>query len=362
MIRQFLFLLLLLPACQVKAQIPVILRVNAAEQSDTLGCNFVKELTRLTYEAVLNGKARLWNSPEREIQITGYSLKEIEKSSGTSFPDQGIIYIYEFWTREGNSLRSTTNGFLFSGKSSRGEDIEYGYVEYADLQETFMRSRLNLNANGNYNSSLATYIQSKNYTYNFLQFAGKVINNVSDSRIILDDFVGSLKFNASSFYSNEISQKMVVWTLDHIDEEQQGVAVNGNALLNAIEQYLKSNEEVFYNLGGDRVINHFQPGKWKVGRIEVREIWKKPLTEVMYDPVSLLIFVNDSSLNEISYRELMRLEITIQDKNWIEFIREKNFNYVIRRINSQDIPRSEAFLYQKALLESDWSHLTSLAP
>jgi hypothetical protein len=96
-----------------------------------------------------------------------------------------------------------------------------------------------------------------------------------------------------------------------------------------------------------------------VNRIEVREIWKKPGIEVMYDPVSLVIYVNDSALNEMPYRDLMRFDITMLEKNWIEVIREKNFNYVIRRINSQDIPRSDAYLYQKALLEADWSHLTA---
>jgi hypothetical protein len=353
-------LLLLLSVLRAEAQIPVILRVSASEQSDTLGCNFVRELTRLSYEAIVNGKARLWNSPAREIQIAGSSLLGIEKASGTSFIDQEIIYIYEFWSKDGGLLKSTTTGFLFSGKNNRGEEVEYGYAEYNDLQETFMRSRLNLNANGNYNSSMATYIQSKCYAFKFLQFAGKVINNVNDSRKIMDDFVGTQKFNVTSFSSNEVTQKMVVWTLDNSSEKQQTKAVYGNSLLTAIDQFLKNNEEVFYNLGGDRILNHFQQGKWKVNRIEVKEIWKKPGNEVMYDPVSLVIYVNDSALSEMPYRDLMRFDILLLEKNWIDVIREKNFNYVIRRINSQDIPRSDAYLYQKALLEADWSHLTAV--
>lgn len=340
------------------AQIPVILRVSAAEQHDTLGCNVVRELTRLSYEAILSGKAKLWSSPALEIQITAASLLEIEKASGTSFLQQDLVYVYEYWTKNTGELRSTTSGFLFAGKNRIGEEVEYGYAEYNDLQEVFMKSRLNLNANGNYNSSMASYIQSKRYNYKFLQFAGKVINNVSDSRKIMDEFVGTSKFNVSAFSSNEVPQKMVVWTLDYITDLQQAKALNGNNLLEAIGQYLKRNQEVFYNLGGDRVLSHFNPGSWNVNRIEVRELWKKPGSEVLFDPISVLIFVNDSALNEAQYRDLIRFDISVASKNWMELIREKNFNYVIREINSQEIPRSEAFLYQKALMEGVWTYLT----
>lgn len=96
--------------------------------------------------------------------------------------NQEVIFIYEMWTHSTKELKSATSGFLFSNRNSNGEDVEYGYVEYTNLQEFLMRERVITNANGNFNSNLASFLNSKNYNYQFLQFAGKVINNITDSK------------------------------------------------------------------------------------------------------------------------------------------------------------------------------------
>lgn len=356
-----LFLLLLL-SFTGQAQIPVILRVTRAEQSDTLGCNFVNELTRITYDAIVHGKARLWNSPQKEIQIMGSSLQEIERTSGTSFMDQEVVFIYEYWSNLNSDLKSTTNGFLFANKGRIGDEVEYGYVEYADLQEYFMRERVVANANGNFNANLASYLQSKNFNYHFLQFAGKVIDNVNDSRKIRDEYIGKLKFNESAFARNEVPQKMVVWTLDYSTDVSREKFVNGNNFLSTIEKFLRSNEEVFYNIGGDQILTHFQKGKWKVSKIEVHELWKKINGEVLFDPTEITIYINDKPLTAVPYRDMMKMDIKIADLHWLDVIRVKNFNYVIRSINNQEITRSEAYSYQKALMEAEWNKLSLAAP
>lgn len=356
-----LLLIFVLLTCLADAQIPVILRVTRAEQLDTLGCNFVNELTRITYDALINGKARLWNSPQKEIQIMGSSLQEIERTSGTSFTDQEVVFIYEYWSNQNGELKSATTGFLFANKTRTGEDVEYGYVEFPDLQEYFMRERVMSNANGNFNANLASYIQSKNYNYNFLQFAGKVIDNITDSKKIRDDYIGLLKFNQTAFSRNEVPQKMVTWTLDYSSESGKEKFVNGNIFLSTIEKFLRSNEEVFFNLGGDQILNHIQKGKWKVIRIEVHELWKKINGEIMYDPTEVTIFINDKPLTAIPYRDMLKYDIKVGELHWLDVIRVKNFNYVIRSINTQNIPRSEAYAYQKALLEADWNKLSVAA-
>lgn len=357
---RLLFLLTLLSFVS-RAQIPVILRVTRADQSDTLGCNFVNELTRVTYDAIVNGKARLWNSPGKEIQILGSSLQEIERSSGTLFTDQEVVFIYEYWSNQNGELKSTTTGFLFANKTRIGEDVEYGYVEFLDLQEYFMRERVMTNANGNFNANLASYIQSKNYNYHFLQFAGKVIDNVTDSKKIRDEYIGMLKFNQSAFSRNEVPQKMVTWTLDISTDTGKEKLVNGNIFLSTIEKFLRSNEEVFFNLGGDQILNHIQKGKWKVSRIEVHELWKKINGEVMYDPTEIIIYINDKPLSPIPYRDMMKYDIKVADLHWLDVIRVKNFVYVIRSINTQEIPRSEAYAYQKALMEAEWNKVSIAA-
>ncbi|MBK7963961.1 MAG: hypothetical protein IPK10_00675 [Bacteroidetes bacterium] len=92
----------------------------------------------------------------------------------------------------------------------------------------------------------------------------------------------------------------------------------------------------------------------KVNKIEVNELWKRVGEELLYDPLGLVIYINDSPLTEIPYKDLLKLEVMINDKLLIDNIREKNFNYIIRKINQQEITRSQSYLYQKALLQSPW--------
>ena len=154
--------LFVLSVAKVQAQIPVILRVAAAEQADSIGCNFVRELCRISYDAILSGNVKLWNSSNKEFHIIAQSLKEIDASANTSFLNQEVIFIYEMWTHSNKELKSATSGFLFSNRNSKGEDVEYGYVEYTDLQEFLMRERVITNANGNFNSNLASFLNAKN--------------------------------------------------------------------------------------------------------------------------------------------------------------------------------------------------------
>ena len=51
-------------------------------------------------------------------------------------------------------------------------------------------------------------------------------------------------------------------------------------------------------------------------------------------------------------------ELKINEHQLIDFIRSKNFNFVIRKINQQQITRSQAYLYQKALVQSPWNKVS----
>ena len=352
------FLSILFFTKAVDAQIPVILRVTSAEQSDTNGYNFVKELTRISHDAIMSGKTRLWNSAAKDFQLLPQSLSSIEKSSGVSFKDQEVIFIYEYWTNAGSELKSTTTGFLFSGKSARGEDVEFGYIEYQDLQSVFVQERVRSNVNGNFNTSMENLLLSKKFNYQFLQFAGKVIDNVSDSRKIREEYIGSRRFNPGAFAQNEVPQKMVVWTLDYSPDQSMKKSAEGNRLLIALQDYLRENEEVFYNLGGDKIPAAHTKAKWRVTRIEVEELWKKINEEVLFDPLMLTLYVNDSALTIIPYRDLIKMDVKVEEIQLMDFLRLKSFNFVIRKINQDEILRSESYLYAKALMEAEWNKVS----
>lgn len=356
---RLLTLLLLVVTGTAGAQVPVILRVSAAEQQDTTGCNFVKELCRITYDAIINGNVKLWDTKDKEIRIFPASLQEIERSTETLFQEEDVVFIYEYWTVTSKDVRSTTTGLFFSGKGKGGQEVAYGYIDYEDLQPFMMRERIRSNVNGNYSANLATYFYNKSFNYNILQFAGNVVDNVTKSAEIKEKFIADRKFNTSEFSSVDIRQKMVRWSVDTSSVLNPEKAQSGKQLMRAVQDFLKQNEEVFLNLGGDAIVAKLKKkDAWKVSRLEVEEIWKKTPDGISYDPVGVHVFVNDSALAEIPYREMVKFDISIDLKNWVDYIREKPFQYTIQRINSEEIPRRDAFKYLKGLQTYDWNKLT----
>lgn len=342
------------------SQTPVLLRVVSAEQHDTLGCNLVTELTELTYKLIMTGKARLWDSPDKEIQITGASLRDIEKASGTSFVKQPVIYIYEFWSGSGKSLKSVTSGFTFSNKGKGGEEVSYGYFDFNDIKDLVFNAPVNSNANGNLNTTLAYYLTGKNYMYHIVQYGTTVINNLAGSEKIKSELTGgSGHFPNTSSASEEIPQKIVTWFVDANNNSDSQKYLNARRLVNAVQDFLKENKEIFFNLGGDKVITHVnEKSTFNVTKIEVKEVWKKIDGQLLYDPVSITISVNDSTLNPVLYREMIKMDLKVGLKSWVDFIREKDFPIILQKINGQPVKRAESYLYHKALITADWRKIT----
>jgi hypothetical protein len=135
-------------------------------------------------------------------------------------------------------------------------------------------------------------------------------------------------------------------------------ALNSRELIKQVENYLAVNEEIFYNLGGDKFADYIGQNKIRVTKIEVNEIWKKSTDGIYYLPKTVKIFVNDSSLNTISFNEFGDFHLDINSKSTLQLFSEKDYSFVITQINSQKISRKESYLYFKALMTYDWGKLT----
>lgn len=318
----------------------------------------MEELTRIVYNEIISGHAKLWDSPLKEIQITGLTLQEIEKSSGTLFKEQEVVFIYEYWSNEGKVLKSITQGFAFNGKSKTGEDVSYGYVDYTDVQDAFLSAKINSNANGNFSASMSNYIYTKEFAFDIFQFAGEVVKGVSESQKIKEHFIGNNKFNPSWFTSAEIPQKIVTYYIDFENSIDSKKLLAGKTFISTIQNYLIENKEVFYNLGGDQIITHLQQKKWKITGFTVKELWKKNNNLISYAPISAVIYINDSALLEVPFRDMIKMDIQQNGKSWIELMKEKNFQLIITKINSQNISSRDSYLYLKALQNAEWNKIT----
>jgi len=354
-----LILLLLLNATSFQTladPVPVLLMLRGSEQSDTSGCNFVEQVTALVYKEILENRVKLWDSQLKEIQITGSTLKEIEKNSGVSFMKQETIFIYETWENAKKEIVTKTLGFSFVHRSSTNDEVSFGYVDFKDLNEAFMKSRINTNSNGVYSSTYTTYLLSKNYTYNIVQFAGKQVKSMGESEDIKKSVIGKLKFNESliGFYP---ADKFVSYLVDNYTEGTDQKSINTKNFVKALEEYFLNNQEIFFNMGGDRIISHIQRNKIKVTRIEVNEIWRKINGEIQFEPKSMTIYVNDSALNEMSPRAIADMELTVNEMGAVAFLKDKSFNMIITKINSQEIRRQDSYLYYKGLMAAEWNRI-----
>lgn len=341
----------------VAQQVPVILRVAAADQHDTLGYNIVENISSEVYSLIINQQVKLWDGLDKEIHINASSLKQIEKSSNTSFLKQEVIFIYENWEKTKAGVNSQTIGFKFAGKNEKGEEVSYGFVDFADVRNHFMKTRMKVNANGNYETTLAYALLKKNFVFNLLQFGNRTITAGGVSREIINDFVGKSSFNPS-VSPQDSREKKIEYVIEFSKTAQSNKAIAANQLLASIEAFLQNNEEVFFNLGGDRIINHIKKGNIKVTKLEVTEFWKKFRGQINIETKYLTIFVNDSALQRMDFDDFLMLGIQLGDKSMYETFKEKEFAYTIRSVNDAGIPRKDAHLYLKALETYDWSKLT----
>jgi hypothetical protein len=349
-----LLFMLALPGISFSQELPVLLMLKRSEQSDTSGCNFVEQLSGLVYDEILANRIKLWDSQKKEIQITGATLQSIEKSSGVRFREQETIFIYEMWDNSKREVITKTIGFSFVQRGNTAEEVSFGYVDFADLRETFMKTRVNTNASGLYSSTYTTYMLSKNFAYNIVQFGGKPVRSTGESDDILKSYVGQLLFNQTllGYYPPD---KSISYIIDHMTEGNDIKSENSRKLVRKIEEYLVQNQEVFFNMGGDKIVSHIQKNKFKVTRIELREIWRKVEGSITYDPRAMIIYVNDSALNEMNGKAIVDFEVSLDDKSLIEFLKEKQYNMIITQINSQIIPRKDSFLYYRALMSAEWN-------
>jgi hypothetical protein len=340
-------------------EIPALLRVKKSEQPDSLGYNMVDLISKLTYKLILQNKIKLWDSPNKDIQITATSLIEIERASSTSFTDQEVIYIYEKWIASKKEIQSKCIGISFSNKDSRNQEVSYGYVDFDELSKYAMETIAEVNANGNYGESVGYYLLSKGYAFNLVQFNNKVIQSVTESQQAIKSFKGKLKFNSPSSVLNGEEAKYVVYQIDTRSSTDTLFSYNSRNIFRAVEEYLITNKEEFFNLGGDKLQN-FVNGKQKlkVTGIEVTEVWKKNRSQLYYEPRKVCFYVNDSALNTITVSELAMMDIEVDQQKLILTLLDKKFNYYLTRINSQDIPRRDSYTYLKALQAYKWNQIT----
>jgi len=339
-----LFLILVLHAQGKVTQ--VILRLNKVAQHDSLGYNILNELPQAVYDQILNGKAKLWDGPQKKIQIQPSTLKDIEKASITKFTEIDNIFIYQYWDIQKKQVIPSIVGILFATKNAKDEDVSFGYVEYPEVQQALVDKRLSVNANGYQNMNCDQVLQLMRFNYTILQFGKKIAGTVTLSEQIKNEV-----FKERSFLLKAeaiVPEKKVVCEINKSEKTKQ--------LFNAIENYFEDNAEEYFNLGGNKVENHVDYDSLIFDKIRITETWMKQ-GGVQSKIENIVFFSEGNMLDTIWSSDLDSLKIKVGNESLKNLLNENKFQYSIVKINEENIEDKYSEAYKKALENASWSQL-----
>ena len=335
-------------------EIPVLSYLQKNHQSDSIKGNLLNILPDLLYGKILNGQVILWDSPKKQIKISAESLKNIENASRTKFSESINLFIYENWNIKKKEVENKIIGLAFTNKDGKGEDVSYGFIDYNDIAVWMKKTPMPSGADGFYKINIDQKIKNKEYNYSILQYGSKIIKTADSKKLINETFKERKIVSDAPSIKEE---KMISYSIENTSRIEGREVENSRLFFRAVEDFLKSNEEVYFNMGGQKISSHLQHTKFKVDRIEINEIWKKNDGKIDYAPESIRISVNGNFLEPIGIKELMSWNMQLGFRTADDFIKEKNFYYILFKINEQDIKTYDALKYAKALASEDWRNI-----
>ncbi len=360
MFKKYFIFLVLIVALQAEAkklytEVPVLTHLPKSEQNDTFGFNLVEHLPKLIYNQLKNSKIKLWDSPKKQIEISFSAVQKIESDNSVSFSRVENLFINELWT---SSLRKTSfviMGFSFLAESPKGK-ISFGYVDLSECFGILSQSIIPTNVNGCNQLNYIDALYSRRYFFNLLQFGP-------------NDFSGSpqasFKIKNDAFYSKKKVQdvvklknkKEVTYTLEKNPGQENDPATN---IFNTIETYINKNKSIIFKHGGDKHYkNNSLLSDFTITRIEILEIWEKKGNLIVYKPSKIKIYINNKALDFIDLEEFNQWKLLFNFKNIEDVLIEKQFSFIIYKINAELIPYEESSLFLRALKEYKWSQVSN---
>lgn len=335
----------------------VMLFVTAGDQSDTLGYNIANSLPKLLASHIESGSVALWESPSKKILISPASFITLQKQSKVKLKDCQQFFAYELWNvnteEEKDKLRIL--GFSFSMKNADGEEVNFGFVDYLDVDSLLRNSVIEVTLNGHYNTTYSSILKGHQYFFSIVQYRNKGVINLMQSEEIKKENQSLLQFYHG--LSWRFPSKKIGYLVSYEHEPKDVNQHRSNKLIAALQRFLTDNNEMFYNLGGDRIVEFINPSDYKISAVEVSELWTKQDSSLRYQLISMRIFVNDRPLDLLMNDQLRKYELIVDFKSIFDFLSEKEFDFRISRINDIAVSVYKSDTYLNALMSYPWSRL-----
>lgn len=338
---------------------PTIIQINKHKQNDTVGFNIVEGSYKLFYKYILDETVKLWDSPAKKVQISPKALQLLEKQNDLQFRDAEDLFIYEYWKLYKKDFEFQVLGFSFFARNQEGKKVNFGYIDAADVQTLLSQVVIPTNINGSSNLSYWQAVMSKQYFFNIAKFGNvDLVKNPSAAFDIKNEIFNSKKITTNCYVITPTKE------VEYFIHPGLDSSTGNFWICHAIESYYNANRNTYYNETATPAVHFLDINtQLKVTRIDVSEVWvKNQNNQITYTPHKLRIYINDVPMPEMSVSEINEKSILVQFKPIVEFLKEKEFKYTLKRVNYEAIYGYEADDIRTALYIKDWNKIHYTPP
>jgi hypothetical protein len=326
---------------------PVIIQLFAAEQPDTMGFNLATALPAFLYEKIISGEVKLYDSPEKSVEITPSTLKQIEQTNNSRMVLSKSIFIHELWTLRKGRFSFFPMGVTISDFDISGKVISYGYIDFQEAFDLLSQTPVHSNANGSDQFSHWDAIKSRRYIYRLIQFGRKVLHDKQEALRILEQTEAATRYTDALPQLSE--RKLIRYTID------RDVQHNGNTdIINRIEKALRNDKQLYDSAMQLTPVDPYS--QLRITSIEIVEVWQKNGEFFDYYPMFVKLYNHGKPLKELNFSDYQSTDFRL----FANDVTSKRFELTIIEINKQKIPYGESLRYLNALRSGDsWTQITT---
>lgn len=360
----YLFAICFVPKVYSYKDNKAILVLSKDAQADSLGHNFVTGFSSWIYKKIKDGTIKIYDSPLKNKEIRYVTLHGLEVSSKTSFPQTSYLFIYESWSSDKHETGFRILGFRFMNEN-KDDEIDYGYVDYPEIENALKKAYVNPNINGSYKTSFYQILMNKEFDYDLLYFHNSPIQK-QNSKDPEEDYRKGLSIKEDAFNStktnlNYVQGKQIKLIEYVIKSSDTKYDKKTEAIITALEEHFENNRRDLYNYGGIKIYKNFKKSKIIISKCTVKEFWIKKNETIEYKIIQILphsLGIDFQEPIKFSKRSQLPSRIMIKGDLLENVLKSKDFNYRILKINNKKINPQRQQIYLKALKESKWYMIT----
>lgn len=354
-------LLLCLHTSYAYTDVPCLIHLDYARQNDSIGFNLVNDLPKSIYKEILSGRIPLWDSPKKNIRITGAALRKLEENTNTKFTRTNNLFINEVWSHKGRNTKFVILGFSFfnekiNKKDKTIEKLNYGYVEMKSAYQFLVNTQIKVNVNGPASLTFYQALMSRAYHFNLVQFGNNDFKDDASKSIQIKNKAFGKKARIDAKYEIPNTKRVVLI----IKKDSEHPSNSGNVLIEGFESFFNVNREEFFNIGGANYYDYktYKSGL-KITRLEVEETWIKRKDGLVERKIETVTFyINNKKMRPLTIDEINSYNLLIIFKTPQDIIREKKYNYQIFKLNGNYIAEEQSHKYIEALNKYYWSQVS----